>query len=199
MLRRCSMNKEALLLLNTLASENRSVILVLGHKGNWEWAGNSFSMQCKHQLYVIYHPLANEYYDGLMYRMRSRFGTKLIKMRETAKEMLRNRGEVNATAFIADQSPNPEKAHWMTFLNQDTPVFTGTERFARKFNMPVVYMCVQRIGRGRYTISAELLVKDPASMPDNAVTELHTRRLEEDIKMEPQTWLWTHKRWKHKR
>jgi lauroyl/myristoyl acyltransferase len=65
---------------------------------------------------------------GLMYRMRTRHGTKLYTMRETSKAMLRDRDLLNtATAFIADQTPSPERAYWMTFLNQDTPVFQGTE------------------------------------------------------------------------
>ena len=46
--------------------------------------------------------------------------------------MIKNRNEVNATAFIADQTPAPEGAYWTTFLNQDTPIFWGTEKIAIK-------------------------------------------------------------------
>ena len=58
-------------------------MIVMGHFGNWEWAGNTFSICCKHQLYVIYHPLSNKYFNGLMYKMRTRFGTRLIPMKDT--------------------------------------------------------------------------------------------------------------------
>ncbi|HXS37283.1 MAG TPA: lysophospholipid acyltransferase family protein [Flavipsychrobacter sp.] len=199
MLRHLYFSPGAKSLFEKLAAENKSIILVMGHLGNWEWAGNSFSLLCNHQLYVIYHPLSNKKFNGLMYHMRTRFGTKLIAMKNTYKDMLANKGELNATAFIADQTPAPENAYWTTFLNQDTPVYKGTEVIARKINYPIVYANVKRVKRGQYEIFAELLVEEPAKTRDGEISELHTRKLEKDIIAQPETWLWSHKRWKHKR
>jgi Kdo2-lipid IVA lauroyltransferase/acyltransferase len=199
MLKHCYFSPEAKALFTQLAAEGKSVILVMGHQGNWEWAGNTFSAEINSQLYVIYHPLSNKYLDGLMYKMRTRFKTRLIAMRDTFKEMVSRRKETNTTAFIADQTPNPANAHWMTFLNQDTPVFLGTERIARKLDYPVVYAFVKKVSRGKYEIHAEMLVEHPATTGDNEITEMHTRRLEQDIRLQPETWLWSHRRWKHKR
>lgn len=199
MIKHCALTPESVALFERLHAESKSVVLVMGHKGNWEWAGNTFSILCPQQLYVVYHPLSNKHYDGLMYRMRTRFGTKLIAMKETFRDMVKLQGEINATAFIADQSPRPDSAQWLTFLNQDTPVFTGTERIASKLNYPVVYVSVTRIKRGYYTVSAEVLVESPVLAPPGNVTALHTARLEADIVHQPATWLWSHRRWKHKR
>lgn len=199
MLKRCYFSQEALDVFNSLAAQNKSVVLVMGHFGNWEWAGNTFSMQCKHQLYVIYHPIRNKYFDWLMYRMRTRFGTKLIAMKDTFREMLENREELNATAFIADQTPGPENAYWTNFLNQDTPVFKGTELIARKINYTVVYAKVKRVKRGHYEIFAEVLFDNPKGTTDGEISEAHTKKLEQDIIEQPEIWLWSHRRWKHKR
>lgn len=199
MLKHCVLGDASLQLFDRLAKENKSIILVMGHFGNWEWAGNTFSLQCKHQLYVIYHPLRNKHFDGLMYKMRTRFGTKLIAMKDTFREMLASREELNATAFIADQTPPPENAYWTTFLNQDTPVFKGTEIIARKINYPVVYVSVKRVKRGYYHIDTDLLVEQPKATSEGEISEKHTTRLEKDIIHQPEIWLWSHKRWKHKR
>ncbi|WPQ61661.1 lysophospholipid acyltransferase family protein [Chitinophaga sancti] len=199
MVKRCAFTPETIALFNKLAEEEKSVILVMGHKGNWEWAGNSFSILLKQQLYVIYHPLSNKNLDALMYKMRTRFGTKLIAMQDTFREMVKNRKEINATAFIADQSPQPATAHWMTFLNQDTPVFKGTEKIAQKMNYPVVYVTVNKVKRGYYSVEASMLVEEPTNEPEGAITEIHTHKLEQDIIAQPGTWLWSHRRWKHKR
>lgn len=199
MLQRCSMSEQAQKLFDRLAEEDKSIILVMGHYGNWEWAGNTFSMLCKHQLYVIYHPLQSKFFDKLMYDMRSRFGTKLIPMKETFRQMLSTRRELNATAFIADQTPQPDNAYWTTFLNQETPVFWGTEIIAKKINYPVVYATVKRVKRGYYQIVAEELVSDPKNTKEGEISELHTKRLEKDIIEDPVEWLWSHRRWKHKR
>jgi len=200
MLKRCVITPEAGALLDKYHAEGRHVILVMGHFGNWEWAGNTFSLTRKHQLYVIYHPLANRHYNRLVVNMRMRFGTKLIAMKETAKEMLRlQSGPPTATAFIADQTPPPDRAYWMQFMNQDTPVFLGTEKFAQKLDYPVIYVSVKRRRRGYYAIDAELLFDHPKNTAPGEITESHTKRLEQDIRTQPEIWLWSHRRWKHKR
>lgn len=199
MLRHCTIEPETIKLFNTLAEENKSLIIVIGHWGNWEWAGNSFSLFCKQQLYVIYHPLSNLRFDGLINRMRTRFGTRLIKMKDTYRDMVSHKNELSVTAFIADQTPSPEGAFWTTFLNQDTPVFRGTEKIAQRMNYPVVYARIKRIKRGYYTISAEMLFEKPADTEPDEITIAHTRKLETDILSQPEIWLWSHRRWKHKK
>ena len=191
---------EGVELLRPYAEQGQSVVLALGHFGNWELAGARDSAEPGlPQLYVIYHPLQNKRFDRLVHHMRTRHGTRLYTMRETSKSMLRDRHLNTATAFIADQTPAPERAHWMTFLNQDTPVFQGTESLSRKLGYPVVYISITRPGRGHYHLQVETLVADPRSTDEGEITEIHTRRLEQDIINYPDLWLWTHRRWKHQR
>lgn len=199
MLRRCRLAPQAHAIFDAYAQTGQSVIIVMGHFGNWEWAGNTFSILGRHHLYVIYHPLTNKYFNRLIVSMRTRFGTGLIEMKNTVRDMLSKRAELSATAFIADQTPPPEGAYWTRFLNQDTPIFRGTEKIARKLNYPVIYVSVKRLKRGHYEIQAEKLVEEPAKTADGEISELHTRRLEQDIISQPEIWLWSHRRWKHKR
>ena len=199
MLKHCKLDPSAEELFKQLAQQNKSVIIVMGHKGNWEWGGNTFSLCCDHQLYVIYHPLENKHFNNLICKMRERFGSRLIPMRETFREMIKNDHLLTATAFIADQSPNPNKAHWMNFLNQDTAVFTGTEKIAQKLQYPIVFVSIKKLSRGYYTLLAECLQNPPDNDVEGEITEKHTKKLESDIIEQPETWLWTHKRWKHQR
>ncbi|MBC7554584.1 MAG: lysophospholipid acyltransferase family protein [Taibaiella sp.] len=199
MLHHCYFNRQAKELFDRYAAENKSVILVLGHFGNWEWAGNTFSIVCNQQLYVIYHPIGNQFFDEMMYNMRTKFGTKLIAMKNTFREMLAAKKDVTITAFIADQTPSSVNAYWTTFLNQDTPVFWGTEVISRKLDRPVVYITVKKIKRGYYELCAEVLHEHPAQTGEGVISELHTKRLEQDIIAQPETWLWSHRRWKHKK
>lgn len=198
MLKHCSMSAGAIRVMKKIADEKKSCILVLGHLGNWEWGGNAFSLVCKQQLYVIYHPLKNSHFDALIIGMRTRFGTKLIEMKNTFRDMVANKNILSATAFIADQSPPPESAYWTKFMNQETPVFQGTEKIARKFNYPVVFITVKKIRRGYYETNAELLCENPSVTADGEITEMHTQKLEKEIREDPVAWLWSHKRWKHK-
>jgi KDO2-lipid IV(A) lauroyltransferase len=198
-IKRCRFTPQTIELFDKLYNEKKSCIIVMGHFGNWEWAGNTFGLVCRQKLYVIYHPLHNKHFNNLIYKMRTRFGNGLYAMRDTIREMIKNKNEINATAFIADQTPAPEGAYWTTFLNQDTPIFWGTEKIARKLNFPVVYVTVNRKKRGFYEVHAEILVHEPKNTKEGEISELHTRKLELDIKAQPEVWLWSHRRWKYKR
>jgi len=78
-------------------------------------------------------------------------------------------------------------------------VFWGTEKIAAKLGYPIVYVGIDRPRRGQYLMRFEELVPNPADLPDGAISEAHTRRLEQDIRRRPEIWLWTHRRWKHRR
>jgi KDO2-lipid IV(A) lauroyltransferase len=102
--------------------------------------------------------------------------------------------------FGIDQSPgDPRKAHWMPFLNQDTPVVFGAEKYARECDLPVVYGVVRKRRRGYYELEFRDVTDAPATLAHGEIVEKVTQLLEEDIRREPQYWLWTHRRWKHRR
>jgi Kdo2-lipid IVA lauroyltransferase/acyltransferase len=179
-------------------SAGRPCVLVCGHLANWEWAGQALHASGI-QVDVLYHPLTSKWFDWFLYHTRSRFGIKPIAMQSALREMMQRKHIPTATTFIADQSPSSEGCHWMTFLNQDTPVFLGTEKLAKKFNYPVIYGDILRVKRGYYQVRFKLITDAPNETPSFWITEEHTRLLEESIKAQPENWLWSHRRWKHKR
>jgi len=184
-------------LLQNAIQQNQSVILVGGHSANWEWTGHALQL-AGIPMAVLYHPLSNKWFDWFMYKIRAKFGMKPIAMQETLRFMLAHKNEAFCYAFIADQTASPEQAHWMQFLNQDTAVFTGTEKLAIKFNRPVVFCAVYRTKRGHYEIEFELVTDQAHQTSPYQITELHTQLLEQQIQRQPYAWLWSHRRWKHK-
>jgi KDO2-lipid IV(A) lauroyltransferase len=184
--------------LDKMRDEGKSFIIIMGHYGNWEWAGPGFTLATGYPLVVIYRPLSNPYFERMMTRMRTRFGTRITPVNLTLRDMVANRSHLTATAFIADQTAPRDKAYWMTFLNQHTAVFTGTERLAVKFNYPVVYMNVKRIKRGYYEVFPEMLFPNPKETAENEISHTFMKRLEQEIILDPVPWLWSHRRWKHK-
>ncbi len=173
----------------------------MGHHGNFELGGAEVAFNTNYQLYVIYKPLSNKYFDRLIKTKRLRFGSKVIPMKLTFKTMLRLKDskEISATTFIADQTPSPQNAYWTTFLNQDTPIFWGTEIIAKKLNYPIIYISIKQPKRGYYEMTPELLCDAPKDTKEGEISEMHTKRLEKDIRIQPEIWLWSHRRWKHKR
>lgn len=180
----------------------KGIVVIMSHQFNWEWSNPSTSLHLPDlKIQGLYKKLSNPYFEKFIYKMRIRFGTNMIPVENTFREMLRNsKNQFTVTAFVGDQTPSDVKnAYWTTFLNQDTPVFRGTEQVALKLNMAVVFGTIKKTGRGYYEIYQELLTKDVSAMKTDELTELHTRKLEEVINADPASWLWSHRRWKHKK
>lgn len=180
--------------------DQRSVVAVLGHYGNWEWAALTSALFIKQSMVVIYKPLSNPYYDRLFARNRSRFGVELVPMKQVGRFYVQNRKRTFVACFVADQAPRRvDQAYWTQFLNQETAVHWGAEKFARKFDHPVIFVTAERERRGYYRMRMERLVEDPTQTREGDITERHVRRLEEKIVSSPELWLWSHRRWKRAR
>ncbi len=186
-------------LFQRLADEGRSVIITAGHHNNWEMAAMSVGFSIPHQSSAIFHPLKDAFLNQKLYDSRSRFGLTLVSTKAVKEYFSQNR-ELIAVLFATDQAPsNPYNAYWTTFLNQDTPVFWGTEIFAKRNNLAVVYGKISRLSRGHYVMSFELITDNAKDEPRGAITEKHTRALERAILEAPEYWLWSHRRWKRQR
>jgi KDO2-lipid IV(A) lauroyltransferase len=182
-------------------AEKKNLVVVAGHLGNWEMLNLFGSVRFRYQMVVVYHQLANQTFDAWVKEVRTQFGTEMVPMKEALSKALSPREKPFLFILINDQSPAPEKAYWTTFLNQDTGVFRGVELIARKLNAPVLYMGVLRnnFKRGFYKFYFKLITESPKQEPTNYILQKQISFLEEDIIRQPDNWLWSHKRWKHKR
>jgi Kdo2-lipid IVA lauroyltransferase/acyltransferase len=196
--KRCSFSEESVKLLNEYYERGQSIMIVMGHNGNWEWAGATFPLYNQHQIITAYRPLRDKVFDADTLKMRKRTGNILVSMKKLPREMINRRNIVNATALIADQTPSKNNAFWIHFLNQKTPFFKGPEVLSQKFNTPLFWASVKRIKRGYYSIVVELITDAPRSFnPPGSLTKLFCSYLERDIQNQPEGWLWSHRRWKH--
>jgi len=186
-------------------SNGRGVLLLLGHYGNWEYQMFSFLQLAKtgnQQGYCVYRPLKNKAFDYLYRRIRTRFHSRIVTKEGTFRTVvqLRRDGIAGAFGLISDQTPSKSNIHyWTPFLNRDTPILTGPERMARQTGFAVVYADVMKIRRGYYQTTYSVLSDNPGAEPEFAMTERYARAMENTILRDPAYWLWTHKRWKHKR
>lgn len=180
--------------------QGKNIIIVGGHYNNWEMLAAGIDQQVPHDSVALYSKLTNAFFDNKMKSSRGAFGLRMVTTKDSFAYFKEVSEVPRMTIFGADQSPTYSKSvHWTTFLNQDTAVALGTERFAKKYNLPVAYGVIDKVKRGHYTLTISILCDDPGATKDGEITEMHTRQLETQILDKPQYWLWTHKRWKRKR
>ena len=186
-------------LLDEYFSKGKSLILVTGHYANWEWPAVTLTSHSKHKGTGIYQRLSSKFFDKKLRQTRARFGMELMSTREVADFFESHQNQLCAYGFINDQSPSDQKkGHWMTFLNQPTCMLTGAERYAVKYNYPILYGAITRIKRGHYRIEYIPVSDSPASEKPFFITEKCATINESIIRKDPAYWLWTHRRWKHK-
>jgi KDO2-lipid IV(A) lauroyltransferase len=186
--------------LNELYAQGKSIALLSGHYGNWEWT-TALPKIIKHQVNVIYRPIQDETFDQYMKQVRSRFGMMMMMARISGRTMLEleKTGQLSATYYLTDQTALKDTDYWMMFLNQETAVFPGAEIMATKFSQAVVFMDIQKVRRGHYEVEFTKLFDDASTTEKYEVTKAHTQFLEDIIRKRPELWLWSHKRWKHTR
>ena len=188
-------------LVDRLYAEGKNILFLMGHRGNWELANLFSSLRFSHECLVVYRPLANRDFNQWFLDLRTRFGARLVPMDDIAAELRKPRDRPYVVVLANDQSPPPQSAFWTTFLNQDTGFFRGAEILARRNGLTVLYADFSRIEgkRGFFHVEISLICEDCREVPKNGILERQIRLLERDIRQQPYNWLWSHRRWKHKR
>lgn len=179
-----------------LFSQKQNAIVVMGHKGNWEWICRSAPLFFKNKMLVAYKPLTNQLFDEQMKKMRSQFGSDVIPMSKVPR-VIATEKEPFLLILLADQSPSDkESSIWTSFFNRKTAVLPGPEKLAKKHQLPVYYIDVIKLKRGYYRCDTKLLIEKGTQLENGLITEAHVQELELAIKKNPEIWIWSHRRWK---
>ena len=188
-------------IVNDYFKQGKSVILLSSHYNNWEWMVLSLSMQFPHHGIGVGKPNSNKIFERIVNRARTRYGTE-VNFADTIREIFaENDKEKRLCSYmmLSDQSPaSAGKSYITTFLHQPSAMIYGGEYFAKKYNYPVVYYVVKKIKRGYYEIVLKNITDISRQLPQGEIIDTYVKYLEQDINENPQFWLWSHRRWKHK-
>ena len=187
-------------LVNQYFDKGKSVLVLTMHYNNWEW-GTYISVILKHKSLAVYKPLQDATFDKFMNETRTKFGTELIRNDQIYKRVL-NAEKQNEPVFIwlaGDQTPPVFHKSWFRFLNQDALFYPGPAIISKRFSQPVFFQKIEKTGRGIYETTFELLIENPEIYTETEIIKIYIQRMEEVIREKPEFYIWSHKRWKHKR
>lgn len=173
------------------------VIVLAIHQGNWEWMLHGVKLHLDIPIDPVYKPLHNKTLDRLMFEIRSQFGSRPITMATAARDILRRRREFRLFVLVADQAPiETERCQWLPFLNREAAFYEGGESIATMTGHPVLFAQCRRRARGYYEVEFREVAKPPYRRGEQRITARFVELAEAAIRSEPQSWLWSNRRWK---
>ena len=185
--------------LDSIYDSGRSCSVLLGHNFNWEWANYSVSLQTKFPFLVVYMPINTQAINRLFLKIRQRGRAKLLSAHNMRRDFMPYRKSLYTLILAGDQNPgDPKAAYWLNFFGRPAPFVTGPEKGVRPQDMPAVFAQFKKIKRGYYHLNLSILEEHPKALPEGELTLRFVRSLEAAISEDPDLWLWSHRRWKHK-
>lgn len=187
-------------LVNDFTKQGKSIALVGAHQANWEWS-TSLALVLKIDVYGAYTKLNNKYFEKEVRDTREKFGVIGYKTSDMVKGMQKNFSEKKQGAYIllSDQSPQPHKTYyWREFFGIKVPVHTGAEMLAKRFDLVVINYVTKKVKRGYYETEFQLITDKPKDFENYQITDKYTELTENNIKKQPEFYLWSHKRFKHR-
>ena len=183
------------------AKKGKSVILVASHYASYEWL-LTINPKLGFQGVAVYKKLANPYFDKLIRKIRSKYNCEMIPTKNAIPLMAQNQrdGKLSLYGLASDQSPKLDRIfHSNDFMGIEVPVHTGAEMLAKKYDLSVIMVKVKKVKRGYYEATFLSLADNPKDFEDFKITEMYIKEVEKQIYEAPEYYLWTHKRWKHKK
>ena len=188
------------LLMDYSADLTESVIVLTIHQGNWEWMLHGATTALQIPIDPVYKPLHNKTVDQLIFDIRSQFGSRPLSMAESTRDILRRRKEFRVFVMVADQSPiRSERGYWTQFMNQEACFYQGAEALAKMTKFPVLFAQCMRSSRGHYRITFHEVARPPYVKEEHVIIDRYVALAEQCIREEPESWLWSNRRWKRNR
>jgi len=184
-------------LINDLHKTGKSLQVHLGHNFNWEIGNISVPPSIVYKSVAVYMPMRNKIVNRVMLRIRTRFNNNFVAATNMKEDMLKHFNTQYILWLVADQKPaDPTNAYWIKFFGKLTPFLRGPERSARRNNFPVLFAHVKKVKRGYYHGYIELVTMEPKDLQEGELTKMFVGYLEKVMTDQPETWLWSHNRWK---
>lgn len=177
--------------------EERNILIMCSHYASYEWL-LSLAYFLEHKSYALYTPLSNKYFDRLLQKIRMKHHSYLLPRYTAHREMKKHKDAhgVYCYGFASDQIPNNKKNYRRPFLGLNVPVFTGAERLGKALNTVIVFAKIEKVKRGYYQTTFEVLAENPTEYVDFQITDMFFERINRQIYDKPEFYLWTHNRFK---
>ena len=189
-----------------LLHQDRPVIIVTGHFGNFEIGGFSLGV-LTYPSHTVARTLDNPYLHRFVKKFRESTGQFLIAKKGGAPEIISVLEQKELMAFLVDQAAGGRKNCIVQFFDKPASTYKAIAVLALQFNAPIVicFPLRQQDESGEFQMLRFDMhiteVLDPLDLPPDIqnvkdITQWFTHALERGIRRCPEQYWWLHRRWK---
>ncbi|WP_144602182.1 lysophospholipid acyltransferase family protein [Algoriphagus algorifonticola] len=175
-----------------------SSLMMAGHIFNWEMGVVGTNLYSQVPVETVYLKVNNPFFNELMKKIRTRFGGYVTEKKEFRRGMLTLGKDPRTVLLGSDQRPpSSENRYQREFMNRPAVFFEGAEFLSKKMNLHVHYGKMTKVKRGHYRYEYIPLAQPPYERhAPHSITDKFCEMLEQNIREQPDMYLWSHKRWK---
>lgn len=188
--------------LENLASayaKNKGVLLFTAHYGAWEVNAQANSYK-GFPLNVIARKLDNPHLQKLLTKFRTSTGTGVIDKKDGFRPMLRTLKEGKGIAILIDQNVTSEDRIFVDFFGRPASTTPALALLKLKIDADIIPCFATPLPDGRYHFRYDPVVQVDLTGDRKEdifrITQACTKIIEDEIRRQPQYWLWMHRRWK---
>lgn len=174
--------------------QSKVVLIATGHCGNWELLGPVFQSKQK-VLTGLVRSMENPWMEAAMKRFRKRLGADVIARGEpgAASRLLALRKRGGFLLALIDQDIRAQSVY-VPFFGRLAHTPVGPAQMALRWSMPVVPGFCRRLANGSQLV--EFRPQLPRYDSAEELTAAITRTIEDQIRAQPDQWVWMHRRWR---
>lgn len=177
--------------------EGKSVIVMFGHTGNWEWTGSYLGVKYPDRVCALYKKIKSRQINTMMFNRRLSHVNYLIETKQMGELLRLMKQKATLILMISDQNPASAKSTiWAPFLGRNTAFVNGPESLALRYHLPAIYIHTAPRPDGGYDLTCQELYDGIESVDDGTIMKRFAESLEKNIQEYRSHWLWSHKRWK---
>jgi len=184
-----------------VAGHGQKLVLYTGHLGAWELTSFGFSL-LGHRVTFLVRRIDNPRIEGMVERVRAKFGNTTIDKLSAARSMLKIlRSGETSIGLLPDLNTLEDEAIFVDFFGVPAATTFVVAKMALRTQTPIIpVFSPWSAETGKYLIIVEPLISVETTGDEEAdvrrVTTEITRRVENQIRQYPGQWLSIHKRWK---
>ena len=182
-------------ILDEIKKSNKPVVFISGHFSNFELMAMHIE-KAGIELSAIYRPLNNIFLNRIMEKIRKKYICKnqIKKGIAGTRELIKFQRNNYSIALMIDQRVS--EGEKVNFFNQEAYTTTIPAQLAKKFDMAIVPIFIERVNDTNFKIKISKPVNFLKSDSIKDITSKLNVIIEEMILKNPTQWIWSHNRWK---